>query len=42
MEENYQRLNKEKLDHFFFQKQPKHSTPLRHNDKHQFYATVKI
>jgi len=39
MEEYYQRLNK-KLDHIL-QKQPKQSTPPRHNDKHQFYTRVK-
>jgi len=38
-EEHYQRLNK-KLDHLP-QKQPKQSTPPRHNDKHQFYTRVK-
>ena len=38
MEEHYQRLNK-KLDHLL-QKQPKQSTPPRHNDKQQFYTRV--
>ena len=39
MEEYYQRQSK-KLHHLL-QKQPKQSTSLRHNDKHQFYTRVK-